>query len=107
MPQPILVYVTAANDEQARRIARALVTEGLAACCAIHPMRSVYSWKGELHEDAELQLLIKTDRACFDALEARIIAEHSYEVPEILAVDVVAGHGAYLDWLTNQLNLKD
>ena len=99
----IVVFCTVPDDETAERIARGLVEANLAACVkAIPGVRSFYSWEGALEADSEVQLLIKTRRAHFDALEAWIHEEHPYDVPEIVAV--VAAHvGApYERWTIEQ-----
>ena len=75
--------------------------EGLAACVnRVAGVRSTYRWDGKLCDDAEVLLLIKTLETRFEALEARIRALHPYEVPEIIALPVVAGSTGYLDWVT-------
>ena len=61
--------------------------------------RSIYRWKGEIHDDQESQLVIKTTRDRFEALEAHVRANHPYEVPEIVALPIIAGSAAYLEWL--------
>lgn len=95
-----IVFVTASNADEAARIARACVAEGLAACGNIIPgLRSIYAWKGEIHDDAEVLLLLKTRGDLLDALQAAVMAAHSYEVAEFLAVPVAAGSPAYLQWL--------
>lgn len=98
----IVVLVTAPPD-RAPELARGIVEARLAACVALSgPIRSIYRWKGELQDDAETQLVIKTTRAHFTALEAHIRAHHPYEVPEILALPVVAGSAPYLAWLRTE-----
>ena len=73
---------------------------GLAACVNILPgVESVYRWQGEIERDDEILLLIKSDTAHFGALEDTISNLHPYEVPEILAVPVEAGHQPYLEWI--------
>lgn len=95
-----LVMVTAPSEEVARRIARAVVEEGLSACCNIVPgMRSVYMWKGKLCDEGEVLCLIKTRAALFDRLKERILELHPYEVPEIIAVNIEAGYKKYLEWI--------
>ena len=74
MPQYGVVLVTASSEAEAQHLAQALVTEQLAACVNILPVRSVYTWQGELCDDGEYQLLIKTDLACFETLAARVTA---------------------------------
>jgi periplasmic divalent cation tolerance protein len=96
----VVVLVTIGTRPQGEEIARALVGEGLAACVNIvGPIRSIYSWEGKAAEDDEHLLVIKSRRALFAALEARVRALHSYEVPEVIAVPVVAGSAPYLEWL--------
>ena len=87
----------------AQRIADALVDERLAACVNLLPgMRSVYRWQGVIQHDDEILLLIKTTRQRVDALGARIASLHPYELPELIAVEVVGGLPAYLSWVTDQ-----
>lgn len=94
-----VVFVTVASQEEGNAVASALVAEKLAACVTIVPIHSVYRWQGQVHSDAEWQLTIKTDLRQFQALEAKIKELHSYEVPEIIALPIVAGSTAYLDWI--------
>jgi len=80
--------------------ANVLVDERLAACCSLAPgVRSVYRWKEEVHRDEETLLVIKTRRERFEELRKRVVELHSYEVPEIIALPVVAGHEPYLNWI--------
>lgn len=99
--EAIVVLVTA-PPVLAPKLARALLEARVAACVATTPVRSVYRWKGEVHEDEEVQLVIKTTRDRFAALEATVRAHHTYEVPEILALPVVDGGAPYLAWLREQ-----
>lgn len=96
-----VVLVTVASPEEGEKIARALLTEKLAACVNIFPVNSIYSWEGKIESDRECQLIIKTDLAIFDELEAKIKTLHSYEVPEIIAIPIVAGSRPYLEWMKN------
>lgn len=77
-----LVLVTAASEAEAENLAKSLVENKLAACVSLSPIRSVYSWQGEIHSESEWQLLIKTNLAKFEALKTKIQELHSYEVPE-------------------------
>jgi len=96
----VVVLVTAGSREEAGRIGTALVTERLAACVnLIGPIRSIYRWQGSIEEADEWQLVVKARAADLSALEARVKALHSYEVPEILALPVYGGSAAYLAWL--------
>jgi periplasmic divalent cation tolerance protein len=96
----VVVLVTAGSREEAGRIGTALVTERLAACVnLIGPIHSIYRWQGSIEEAEEWQLVVKARAADLSALEARVKALHSYEVPEILALPVYGGSAAYLAWL--------
>lgn len=84
----------------AGRIAEALVEEHLAACVNVLPgLQSVYRWQGQIQRDTEVLLLIKTTRARYPALQARLPQLHPYELPELLAVEAAAGLPAYLQWV--------
>jgi len=96
----VVVLVTAGDAEEAARIGRTLVVERLAACAnVVGPIHSVYRWQGAVEEAAEHLLLVKARAADLPALEARVRALHSYQVPEVLALRVTAGSGPYLAWL--------
>ncbi len=96
----LLALSTAPDREQALRLARILVEERLAACVSLLPgAQSVYRWQGAISEDAECLLLIKTSRARWEALAARLAAIHPYQVPELIAVPVACGLPGYLAWL--------
>lgn len=100
MTDKIAVFSTCGSEEEAKRIARALVEQRLAACVnVVSPVRSVYRWKGAIEEAEEWLLLIKTRRDLFEKLEERLRALHSYDTPEIVALPMVAGAAAYLDWI--------
>ena len=96
-----LVLMTASSADEARRIARTLVEERLAACVnVVESCRSVYRWKDGIVEDAEAMMFAKTARGKFDAIVKRVRELHSYEVPEIIAVDLESlseGYAAFLD----------
>ena len=103
MPDTLLILCTCPNADSASRIARVLVEERLAACVNRVPgLTSVYRWQGEIHEDNEVLLLIKTRRELFELLRARIIELHPYDVPEVIAFDIAAGHAPYLEWLRTE-----
>jgi periplasmic divalent cation tolerance protein len=94
--------VTTAIDsrEAAERLAALLVEERLAACAqVIGPVTSVYRWEGRVERATEWLCLLKTTAGRLPALVARIRAEHPYQVPEIVAVPIVAGDPAYLAWI--------
>lgn len=98
-----VVMVTAASRDEAEAIAKNLVASKLAACVSIMPIRSIYTWQGQVHNEEEWQLLIKTDLAFFEILEAKIRELHSYKVPEIIALPIVTGSAPYLGWIAEQV----
>ena len=98
-----VVFVTVGKREEAEKIGLALVEEKLAGCCnMVGPIRSIYRWKGEICRDEEMLLILKTRRDGFEKLRARVAALHSYTVPEIIALPIVAGHAPYLDWVRDE-----
>jgi periplasmic divalent cation tolerance protein len=100
----IVVFMTAANGEEAARLAEMLVGAQLAACVQILPeMESVYRWEGKIERQSEILLLAKTTKAKFEELEREVRALHSYETPEIIAVPVTVGSGPYMQWLNTSL----
>jgi periplasmic divalent cation tolerance protein len=99
----IQVVTTTARREEAQRIARELVEKQLAACAQIvGPITSIYRWQGKIETDEEWQCWCKTRGELFTQVETAIRAIHPYEVPEILAVPIVAGSERYLAWLDEQ-----
>lgn len=96
----LIVYMTAPNADEAAAIAKTVVGERLAACCNIIPgVRSIYTWKGEVCDDAEVLCLFKTHASLFDELKERLVGLHPYDVPEVVGVPIEAGHADYLDWI--------
>lgn len=99
-----IVLVTFADNESALKMAKILIKEKLAACINILPeMQAVYEWKGELKVDSEVQMVIKTKKEMFSLLEDRISQLHSYEIAEIIAIDIQQGHQPYLKWIEESL----
>lgn len=95
-----LVVLVTAPPDRAPELARGLVEAGVAACVNVVPgVRSIYRWQGAVHDDAEALLVIKTTRGGFEALRAEVTARHPYDVPEVLAVPLAAGHAPYLAWI--------
>jgi len=102
----IVVFMTAASGEEAERIAEMLVERRLAACVQILPeMKSVYRWQGKIERQREVLLIAKTTRTKFQELERRVRGAHSYEIPEIVALPVIAGSASYLQWLSSVTNV--
>lgn len=101
MTDPVLLcYCTYPDSPKSAGFAQTLVEEGLATCINRLPgVRSTYRWEGKVSTDVEELLLIKTTAARFEALKARLLELHPYELPELIAVPVERGHEAYLDWV--------
>jgi periplasmic divalent cation tolerance protein len=107
MTDKIVVISTCEAEEEARRLARALVEAQLAACVNIVPgMRSVYRWKGAVEEANEFLLVIKTSRELFDEVRLTLERLHSYEVPEAIALPIVDGAEGYLEWFSSSLKTE-
>ncbi len=105
MTDSIVIFVTAGSEAEAGKIATALVEEQLAACVNIlGPIRSLYRWEGKVADDREWLLLIKTRDERFAAIEARVKALHSYQVPEVIALPIMAGAGEYMRWLRESVS---
>ncbi len=106
--QAVEVRVTTPDGASAARIAATLVDEHLAACVQIVPgVTSVYRWQGTLETAEEHLLLVKTALSRFEALRRRVLDEHPYETPEILAVPVVAADETYAAWLADAVASPD
>lgn len=105
MTDKCVVLVTCASATQARRIARAAVDARLAACATILPgaLTSIYRWKGKVESAREHLLLIKTSRKRLGKLQAAVERLHSYDVPEFIALPILAGSRTYLAWLEESL----
>jgi uncharacterized protein involved in tolerance to divalent cations len=100
----IVVYVTVSTADEGERIARSLVEERLAACVnRIAGVRSTYRWQGQVEQSDEELLVIKTSKERFEPMQERVRELHSYAVPEIIALPIIAGSGAYLQWLYEQV----
>ena len=104
MTDKIVVLSTCSSEEEARKIARHLVENRLAACVNVASgVRSVYRWQGAIEEAAECLLIIKSRRDLFDPLRAALETIHSYDVPEVIALSIVDGSPSYLDWMEREL----
>ncbi len=97
---PCMVYMTAADEDEAGRIGRALVEARLAACVNVIPgMRSFYRWQGEVQDDREVVMIAKTREALVGALVARVKELHSYDCPCVVALPIIAGNPDFLAWI--------
>ncbi|HEY7683035.1 MAG TPA: divalent-cation tolerance protein CutA [Gemmatimonadales bacterium] len=104
----LLVTTTLPGEAQAARIAEAAVRERLAACAQVEgPIHSTYHWQGALEHATEWYCHLKTTRDRYQALESLIRSLHPYEVPEVVATPIVAGHEAYLRWIDQEVRSED
>ena len=104
MTDKIVVFSTCGSAEEAERLARQLVEARLAACVnIITQLQSYYRWKGKVETSAEYLLIIKSSRDLFDQLRLKLESAHSYELPEVLAMPIVAGSPNFLAWLDAEL----
>lgn len=101
----ILIYVTCANAEEAKKIAGELVERKLIACANImQPHTAVYPWEGQVQTGAETAMILKSYDSKFLEIKQAICAMHSYECPCILALPVKIGHEPFIDWIGAQLS---
>jgi periplasmic divalent cation tolerance protein len=108
MTDKIVVFTTCANQEEAAKIARHLVERRLAACVSIvAQVQSIYRWKGAVEESTEWLLIIKSRRGLVERLSAEISSLHSYQVPEVVALPLIDGAPAYLNWLERELSHEE
>ncbi|HVO52813.1 MAG TPA: divalent-cation tolerance protein CutA [Solirubrobacterales bacterium] len=104
MTECVQVLTTASSEEEAERIAAALLERRLAACVqVVGPIVSHYRWQGAVEREREWQCLAKTTLARFSEVEEAIRELHSYEEPEIVATPIVAGSPGYLGWLVDNV----
>jgi periplasmic divalent cation tolerance protein len=108
MTDAIVVLTTCATEEDAERMARALIELRMVACVSVAPrVRSFYRWEGAVVAAEEFLLVIKTSRVLFPALRAEIEKLHPYDLPELLALPVVDGAANYLNWMAGELGTAE
>jgi periplasmic divalent cation tolerance protein len=96
----LLVFSTFPNEEKAREIVRCLVDERLVACGNLVPsIRSIYRWKGAVHEETEVMAMLKISRVAYPDVQKRIRELHPYELPEVVAIPVEAALPEFLGWI--------
>jgi periplasmic divalent cation tolerance protein len=96
----IVVFITAPNEDESAKIARALVEARIAGCVnIIKNIRSIYSWEGKIEDEDEVFMIVKTRKELFKSLAGKVRELHSYSVPEIIAFPIVEGSEDYLQWL--------
>ena len=95
-----LIYITASSEKEALNIGKTLVSERLAASVnIIGPVRSLYWWEGEIHDEQEVVIVAKTSAALVSKLTKKVISMHSYMCPCVVSVPIENGHQAFLDWI--------
>ncbi len=103
MANEIVVLITTGSTEEAQKLGKELVQAKLAACVNVIPeIISIFNWHDEVCEEGEVLMIVKTSGEKFSALEKKIKQEHSYEVPEIIALPIVAGSKEYLNWIQKE-----
>ncbi len=100
MTQYCLVYITAKDEEEASRIGKALVSEKLAACVNLHPIKSIFRWQGEVSQEDEVVLLAKTRAELANEVISRVKELHSYEVPCAIVLPLEKGSPDFLEWIS-------
>lgn len=99
----IVIYCTVPNKAEGKKIAKALIQDNLVACVnLIDKIESVFSWDGEMCEEKEALMMIKTKKALFDKISAMIKDLHSYNVPEIIALPIIEADETYLKWIAHE-----
>ena len=107
MADYVQILTTTGSEEEAGRIAEALVERRLAACVqVVGPIVSRYRWQGWIEEEREWQCLAKTTEAAYEAVEAAIREIHSYDEPEIVATPILAGSAGYLAWIEENVSAR-
>jgi periplasmic divalent cation tolerance protein len=102
-PTALVVLTTLASREQAETLGRSLVEDRLVACGTIFDgVRSIFRWKGEVHDESETVALLKTTEDRWEALQTAIGARHPYDVPELVALPVRHGLVSYLRWVADE-----
>lgn len=100
----LVVLVTAPGEDKASEMAHSLLEDGLCACINITPkIRSVYKWQGNIVDEEESLLIIKTKKELFEDLKERIINIHPFDVPEVIALPIAEGSKRYLDWIEDSV----
>jgi periplasmic divalent cation tolerance protein len=100
----ISVYITCKDKKEAKRISKHLLEKRLIACSNIFPIESMYWWNNKINEDKEIAIIAKTTKNNFDKIKKEIKNIHSYEVPCVIAWDIVEGNKDYLDWMSRITN---
>lgn len=103
MSPALIVLTTVGSHDDAKRLGRTLVEERLAACVnIIEGLQSIYRWQGSIHEEAEFLLIVKTVASRLDALQARVLEIHPYDLPEIVVIEPPSVSAGYMAWLEEE-----
>ena len=103
-----LIYITAADADEAKRIGRILVQARVAACANVFPnMVPIFWWEGAVQEDSEAVLIAKTRGDLVDTVIDMVRANHAYDCPAVLAIPIQAGHAPFLDWIDSETGAGD
>lgn len=103
----IILFVTAGSEDEAVKIAKALVESKWAACVnIIGNVRSIYQWEGKIEDESEVLMIIKSRADLFEQIRQKIEALHSYSVPEIISFPITRGAEKYLKWLNESVSEK-
>ena len=106
MVEAMIALVTCGSREEATTIAEALVGNHLVACVNVVPsVESCYRWEGDVKWDTEYLLLIKTTEDAIDRVHERVIEEHSYDLPEFVALKIDEGSAPYLKWIEDSVDV--
>ncbi len=103
MADHIVAYITAASETQARRIARRLLQNEMVACANIVPVNSMFLWKGDIQEEEEVLIVLKTRVDKFDQIVDMVKSIHTYDTPEIIALPILLGSRDYLKWIDDEI----
>ena len=98
----LVVVTTFSDSKEAQACAELLLEKHLAACCQINKIESLYHWKGKVEKSGEYRVEMKTKKELFSKIKECILKNHSYEVPEIIAYDIVEGNEQYLQWINDE-----
>lgn len=102
-----VIFITCANKNEAGRIAKALVKDKLAACVNIlDKIESIFWWQSKVDQAKEALLIVKTKKSALSKLIKKVKSLHSYTVPEIIALPIIAGNKKYLDWIDDSVRKR-
>lgn len=104
MTNYIQIQWTCNNLEEARKTSQEVIEAGLAACAQIHPIESIFLWKGAMATENEYKVIFKTKQSHFEKIKNMILANATYEIPEILEIKINRGNERYLQWIDEVTN---